>query len=226
MSEAFCASCRVPDATKASSLYLLADSALQALLQCVDMPQHSSTFKNCLKYLLRLQGSGEWKARSSFASQSPLSFFSCLMDVFAWQSKLIEASGCILFVKCMNGTCVCFRSEWDLWFAAIQVGEYFVPLRTCIECVGSSLRASRVESIVSLCTHACQQTQVQSCLHQQIATRGLPDRIDPLQERQSNCHTVSLLQGSWRIRQQAVASIACLAQLTKVHPCSNGAFIK
>ena len=45
-------------------------------------------------------------------------------------------------------------------FAAIQVGEFFIPLRTCISCVGSSLRASRLETIVSLCGQACQQTQV------------------------------------------------------------------
>ena len=51
--------CRAPSAAKASSLYLLADSALQSLLQCTESPQHSATFKNCLKYLLRSQGSGK-----------------------------------------------------------------------------------------------------------------------------------------------------------------------
>ena len=50
--------CRAPAAAKASGLYLLADSALQTLLDCTEPKQHSSTFKNCLKYLLRSQGAG------------------------------------------------------------------------------------------------------------------------------------------------------------------------
>lgn len=70
--------CRASAATKSTGLYMLVDSALQAVIQGGDATQFSNTFRNCLKFLLRLSGSGIVSGNLLAASSSDTAKLLCI----------------------------------------------------------------------------------------------------------------------------------------------------